>query len=320
MVPDLSAAPLALRRNAGSPLGEHRAHSLRRDALALGRGCQGPADLRQAREAGLDLALEIGEAGLAQELARVPVRYCNSRSPAATSARHISGSWTRPPRGEGLAADIARDVVGTRPTSRHNPQVLDPMFPQDETARFDAGDCHGNVMGGKHETLYLAENQVLDYLHWELPYCETAVGGQLTYFCAFLRLVFSERCARMRSPPGIGKRRRRDVRTSQKTAAGIRRPELRYDQRERKLQQDPRARRNLFGYAPAHRCGASLPARLTLRHGAGTEFGRKHGFARIRSAADYQRQAPIRQWVDLDPMSMRDRGPPRGADHEGSLP
>ena len=30
------------------------------------------------------------------------------------------------------------------------------MSPQDETARFDAGRCHGNVMGGKHETLYLA--------------------------------------------------------------------------------------------------------------------------------------------------------------------
>ncbi|MFI5019353.1 MAG: GH3 auxin-responsive promoter family protein [Dongiales bacterium] len=45
---------------------------------------------------------------------------------------------------------------------------------------------------------------------------------------------------------------------------------------------------------------ASLLASI-LRRNAGTEFGKEHGFARIRSAADYQRQVPIRQWVDLAP-------------------
>jgi hypothetical protein len=38
-----------------------------------------------------------------------------------------------------------------------------------------------------------------------------------------------------------------------------------------------------------------------LRRNAPTEFGREHGFARIRTAADYQRQVPIRQWVDIAP-------------------
>jgi hypothetical protein len=41
--------------------------------------------------------------------------------------------------------------------------------------------------------------------------------------------------------------------------------------------------------------------RQILRRNAGTVFGRDHGFGKIETARDYQRQVPIRQWVDMSP-------------------
>lgn len=38
-----------------------------------------------------------------------------------------------------------------------------------------------------------------------------------------------------------------------------------------------------------------------LRRNSGTRFGKEHGFAKIRGAADYQRHVPIRQWMDFAP-------------------
>ena len=41
--------------------------------------------------------------------------------------------------------------------------------------------------------------------------------------------------------------------------------------------------------------------RQILRRNAGTVFGRDHGFGKIDTPRDYQRQVPIRQWVDINP-------------------
>jgi len=38
-----------------------------------------------------------------------------------------------------------------------------------------------------------------------------------------------------------------------------------------------------------------------LKRNAGTLFGKEHSFAKIRDVADYQRQVPIRQWLDFAP-------------------
>jgi hypothetical protein len=51
--------------------------------------------------------------------------------------------------------------------------------------------------------------------------------------------------------------------------------------------------------SPRETQGALLAS--ILRRNAATEFGKEHGFAGIRTAADYQRQVPIRQWVDIAP-------------------
>ncbi len=34
---------------------------------------------------------------------------------------------------------------------------------------------------------------------------------------------------------------------------------------------------------------------------AGTAFGREHGFRKIASVADYQRQVPVRSWPEISP-------------------
>jgi hypothetical protein len=77
------------------------------------------------------------------------------------------------------------------------------MSPQFETARFDAGDGHGNLMGGKQERFYLAGDRVLDYLHCGMTALRTAVGGQLTYFRIFDQTSFSRRAALGLAPPHI---------------------------------------------------------------------------------------------------------------------
>src|SRR5690348_7958731 len=41
--------------------------------------------------------------------------------------------------------------------------------------------------------------------------------------------------------------------------------------------------------------------RRILRRNASTAFGREHGFGRVGTPQDYQRQVPIRQWVDISP-------------------
>ena len=38
-----------------------------------------------------------------------------------------------------------------------------------------------------------------------------------------------------------------------------------------------------------------------LKRNSSTRFGKEHGFARIRTLAEYQRQVPIRQWADIAP-------------------
>ena len=38
-----------------------------------------------------------------------------------------------------------------------------------------------------------------------------------------------------------------------------------------------------------------------LRRNAGTVFGKEHGFQKIRTIEDYQRQVPIRDWAEISP-------------------
>ena len=52
-----------------------------------------------------------------------------------------------------------------------------------------------------------------------------------------------------------------------------------------------------------------------VRRNAGTEFGRAHGFASIRSPDDFRRLVPVAEWNQFEPFSHRmDASPPEKRD------
>jgi GH3 auxin-responsive promoter len=56
----------------------------------------------------------------------------------------------------------------------------------------------------------------------------------------------------------------------------------------------------LHRYSAGREMQQTLIAEMIARN-AGTSFGREHGFAGIKTVADYQRQVPIRQWHEMSP-------------------
>jgi len=53
-------------------------------------------------------------------------------------------------------------------------------------------------------------------------------------------------------------------------------------------------------YDAARETQQTLITRI-LRRNAGTVFGKEHGFQKIRTIKDYQRQVPIRDWDEISP-------------------